>query len=361
MRSIKKLLLNIKPIYLLNKEIKKKKVKTQYNKISQHYELMESASLSELLLSKGFTKDWFYAFQLRKCKVLFIGTDENQDKGGFVQSLSKFFDVKFFEDPTINWGHKRDGSARDSNAKLLEKYLCKEAQTGLGFDIVLMQAMGKSFNSFDLMELRERYKFKLINIGMDERLAYKLNTPSCVSQNYGISGLNDVVDLCLTTCPEVVDWYLKEKVPAIYFPLASSKEIYFPISSTRKIFDVGFVGSKYGARVEIIEFLIKNGINVKCYGPGWTNGPLEPEFNNQFYNECKIVLGFGGIGYCEDFTNPKLRDFEVPLTGTLYMTTYTKELDDIYCGDEGIVLFKNKIELLEKIRIMLNDDSLRQC
>ena len=357
--KFKKILLENKFIYFFNRATERRKVKKNYNKIVQKYaKLDQHQSINDLLNNNGFNETWCSKFNNRLMNVLFIGTDEKQDKSGFVQSLSKYCNLYSFHNEDGTWGHFRDGNGQFKNGMQLVNLLENYKNSGNEIDLIIMQCMGKSFCAKELNRIKRNYHLKIINIGMDERLAYYLPTKFGLSQNNGISGLNDCIDLCLTTCPEVVDWYLKEGVPAIYFPLASSQDFYFPIEN-KKLYDIGFIGSKYGSRAEIISFLIDNGINVTCYGPGWDNGLLDISKNNQFYNECKIVLGFGGIGYCEDFTNPKLRDFEVPLSKSFYITTKTKELDGLFNDGENIVLYNDRYELLSLIRFYLDNEKKR--
>ncbi|RPA38319.1 glycosyltransferase family protein [Shewanella frigidimarina] len=343
-------------IYKLNKFIKNRYVKRKYDAIVDSYsEIKLDNNLNDLLIGKGFTSDWGKLFDLNGKHTLFVGTDIKQDKSGFVQSLSKFCNLHYFVDKNGTWGQTKKGIIWKENYKILEDILINCIAKSEHIDLIIMQSMGLYFNTSDLLKLKVKYNFLIINIGMDERLAYNLLPKSSkVHQNHGIKALNNVVDLVLTTCPEVVDWYLKESVPAIYFPLASSQEFYFPMLKENKIYDIGFIGSRYGSRIELVSFLQKNGINVKCYGPGWDDGILDISLNNQFYNECKIVLGFGGIGYSESFVNPKLRDFEVPLSGVFYLTSYSSDLEALFRNN--MILYKNRYELLQLVKYYLEND-----
>jgi hypothetical protein len=354
--KIKNILLKNKLIWEINSFFKSKQVETKYENIKKEYENKKiEKTFKELIEKKGWENFSFF----QDTRIFYIGTDYLQDFGGFNQALEKKFSVKFFYKENGEYGQYSRGNAPAKNLyrieNLLEKYLKEENWVP---DILMMQSFGFNIDNEKILELKEKYGFKIINIGMDERLSYRLEKINGKEQ--GIAGLNEIVDLVLVTTPECVEWYMKDNIPAIYFPLASNEEIYYPIENKEKKYDVGFIGRKYGIREEIVNFLIKNGIDVKAYGPGWESGTLDVSDNNEFYNSCKIVLGTGNIGYSKKLMNPKLRDFEVPLTGTLYITNYSKELSELFVEDKEIVLYKSKKELLKKVNYYLKNIKERE-
>lgn len=147
--------------------------------------------------------------------------------------------------------------AADKNIKRLEKIIINSNSV---IDCVLMQSWGFSFDCDEMNKLKKIYNFKVINIDMDSRLVHR--KIFCVGkQNPGIYGLCKCVDLMLVTTREIVTWYLKEGIPALYFPLASSESFYFPMEVDR-IYDVGFIGQNYGIRKEIVEYLLQNGVSM---------------------------------------------------------------------------------------------------
>ena len=186
---------------------------------------------------------------------------------------------------------------------------------------------------------------------MDDRHAFYDNG----APENGTFGLIPALDLVLNSAKESVDWYIKENVPALYFPEASSLDFYYPMNIKKK-YDVGFVGAKYGIRAKIVNVLVEAGIDVKAYGDNWENGKLPINETNRFFNECKIILGVGTIGYCEDFFALKLRDFDAPMSGSCYVTHNNKDLYELYDTnkDKEIVLCDNEKDYLHKIRYLLN-------
>jgi spore maturation protein CgeB len=67
-----------------------------------------------------------------------------------------------------------------------------------------------------------------------------------------------------------------------------------------------------------------------------------------------INLGMGGIGYCEELTNVKARDFEVPASGGgMYLTSYNPELAEYFELGKEIVCYRGLDEAIELLRYYL--------
>lgn len=355
MKLIKDILLENKLIWNVNKCLKAYQVEKNYKKIINYYNEIDNRNenIDDLFRKKGWDE-----INKHSLKIFYLGGDPLQDLGGFNQALDKLCDLKVFYKENGGYGQYSRGNAKDQNLdRLFELFNSYKRNEGWTPDILMMQSFGFNICIEKMKKLKEIYGFKVINIGMDERLSYKLGIENGYEK--GISGLNEIVDLVLVTTPESVDWYLKEKIPAMYFPLASNEEVYFPLKDNKKKFDVGFIGRKYGLRKEIVTYLEEMGVSVQAYGPGWENGTLDVTQNNEFYNSCKIVLGTANIGYSSKLMNPKLRDFEVPLSGALYITNYTQELSELFKEDDEIVFYRSKRELVRKIKYYLSNDVQR--
>ena len=218
-----------------------------------------------------------------------------------------------------------------------------------------MQSWGFSFEIDKLIQFKKQYDLKFINISLDDRLIFESKTPPIEKYNYGILGLKGLINLSLVSNPEVVEWYLKEAIPAIFFPMASSLEFYYPMEIEKK-YDVGFIGNKYGFREELVTKLINSGIKVEARGTGWKAGRIKLEDNNKFFNECKIVLGMGTVGHCKDFYTQKLRDFDAPLSGGVYVTHNNEDLKLLFKEDEEILLCDTIDDYIVKIKKLLKDE-----
>lgn len=134
-----------------------------------------------------------------------------------------------------------------------------------------------------------------------------------------------------------------------------------------KIYDVTFIGTPIEDRAEMIKHLVDNGINVKIFGGGWYNyqdlapyygGKISAEEMAKIINQSKINLNFSKtIGGKTGF---KAKVFEVCACKSFLLSEYfTGYLDYLIEGKE-IITFKNKHELLEKVRYYLNKENERE-
>ena len=143
-------------------------------------------------------------------------------------------------------------------------------------------------------------------------------------------------------------------------------------SDTDKIYDVCFVGAvdnKVG-RKEYLAHLIKNKINVKVCGPGTVEGKVTRDEMARIYRSSRIGLSFSGVSFDsaldKDITinrrikHIKGRDREITLLGTFMLAEYSYELEEIYDVGGEIDIFRNKEELLEKVKYYLENDALRE-
>lgn len=159
-------------------------------------------------------------------------------------------------------------------------------------------------------------------------------------------------DLCWTSTADAVKKYCVEGAWPVYLPEGANPEIHRPYDIEKTI-DVSFVGQCYGNRPETIDRLKKAGIRVETFGHGWPNGPLSIDKMVRIYSKSKINLGFGGIaGHNETFCL-KGRDFEIPMSGGLYLTEYHPELENVYNIGNEIVVYRRFNELVEMIRWLL--------
>lgn len=155
--------------------------------------------------------------------------------------------------------------------------------------------------------------------------------------------------LHLTSSRECLLWYTSRGASAYYFPEAADPEIYRQIELEKDI-DVSFVGGWYGARRDLIQALRSAGVAVSCWGPGTEGGPVSREEMIQIYNRSRINLGFGGVGDAAAITCLKGRDFEVPMTGNVYLTLYNHELTDHFAVGREILCYLNAFDAVEQIR-----------
>lgn len=193
----------------------------------------------------------------------------------------------------------------------------------------------------------------VVILSLDDKHAFE---PAQVPYPNGLRPLVGAATLHLTSSLECLRWYLAEGAPAYFFP-EGADPLLFPKLDVEKDIDVSFVGGWYGGRRTLVEGLRALGIRVECFGPATENGVLPRERMAEIFNRSRVNLGFGGIGLSTRVTHLKGRDFEVPMSGNVYLTLYNHELSLLFRIGEEIACFLNEIDCAEQIRVFLEDDA----
>jgi spore maturation protein CgeB len=208
---------------------------------------------------------------------------------------------------------------------------------------------------------------------------------------------------------------LSRLTKVVYLPMAANCDEYFP-RSTKKIFDVIFVGSYTLERERVMSAVTEITSSVIVYGQRWNNStsiksrvtmkfPFDKYLNDLVYylvpriraeglkrifkrreveseiyfkpyngeiggylsddefvreiNSAKIVIGinqrFGAIGSTDGYVSGRLRDFEIPACGVLYMGQRYPALETYYKEGEDIEMWSSIEELQTKIAYYLNN------
>ena len=168
------------------------------------------------------------------------------------------------------------------------------------------------------------------------------------------AALASKVHLNLTSSSDSIIKYFAHGGDAIFWPEAAHPEIHKPFDREFK-YDVSFVGARYGWRPYFIEKLKDKGINISCFGKGWPNGPLSNEDMIKLYSESRINLGFSGIGHSKRLMCLKGRDFEVTMSGGLYLCQNNPELESVYKIGDEIMTYSSVQDCFNKIINLLDD------
>ncbi len=290
-------------------------------------------------------------------RVFWVGANHSQDCSGILQGLRKFGKVLLFEGRPGKYGIIRPNdvyakTVRYENAKNLISQVENALQDG-PIDMILGQFWPRAIDPDALHALRRR-GMVIVNLAMDDRHAFKGQRRK--GQYYGTFGLIGSVDLACTAARECCLWYLLEGCPSIYLPEASDPEFFKPLSVQKK-YDVCFVGAQYGIRKKIVKAIESAGIEVTCYGKNWPKGFIASEDIPRLFSESRIVLGVGTIGHCNNFYSLKMRDFDGPMSGSLYVTHHNPDLEELYDIGNEIVTYKTPEECASKIVYYLNHPS----
>jgi hypothetical protein len=250
-----------------------------------------------------------------------------------------------FEDRTEGWVDRRDAM----NVAMLDAF--RQANREQPIDAVVGYVAG-STTAPETLAAMAAEGAAIFNFCWDDKLFFpgrelggRLTSPA---------PLASTIDLNLTNAPSSVIKYARHGGLAMFWPEAAHPAVHRPYETPFE-FDVSFVGQRYGNRPRFVRRLQEAGINVQTFGRGWANGPLSDEEMVRLYSRSRINLGFGQIGFAPNLMCLKGRDFEVPMSGGLYLTQHNPELALVYDLDREIRTWRNVHECIHQIRTLLAD------
>lgn len=274
-----------------------------------------------------------------------------------LKPLEHFGTVHTFElDPEHNrrtWYQRKRARNREMVAFVTELARTRH------IDVIVCYLTGFSTN-LETLEALRALGIPMINESLDDERKF-ISRRGKDGLFRGLKNICRYFDLSLTTSRSAIVKYLVEGARPMYKPYAGNPEIYRPLSGSAKHHDVGFVGGRYGTRAGHIEWLRQNGIAVHARGEDWGDGAVSTEDMVRIFCESKIVLGFAGVGKSDDICILKGRDFEVPLTGSFYLTQYHDELLEYFEPGKDIETWRDREEMLDKVRYYLAHDTEREA
>jgi spore maturation protein CgeB len=369
MLYLKQLLKKIPPVYSLNARIKAARTVHSYHALSEYYQRKakedsivyregDVASLvKNRLAQRGVNVSPVPKGNLR---LFWVCANYDQDSSGIIQGLQKLGEVILFESRPIKYEQIwPEGSelktARQENSQRILAQVKESLKIG-PVHAVIGQMWAHTIDPDVLNKLQEMGLI-VVNISMDDRHAFRGRRVN--GKWTGTAGLIGSIDLACTAAKECCLWYLAEGCPSIYLPEASDPELFKPLNK-HKLYDVSFVGKAYGIRSKIVKAIEKTGVHVKCFGSGWPNGIISTYKMPELFARSRIVLGIGTISHCTDFYALKMRDFDGPMSGSLYITHDNPDLYDSYEVNKEIITYGTPDECAEKIRYYLANADERE-
>lgn len=285
--------------------------------------------------------------------ILAIYHNYNWEGPSLGPSLAAFGDVRYLDwrDPVVAGGKQAGGAGwlEAMNQGLLRTARAWAAERP--FDVVFAYLSGEQVSPETLQGLRG-LGAPMVNLALNDKETFVGKI-----RNGHAAGARDICrhfDLCWTSTMDALEKYVVEGATPIYLPEGANPNIH-RLYDEEKRYDVSFVGQRYGNRPEIIAGLCEAGIRAEAFGPGWPSGPLTMEEMVRTWSRSKINLGFGGVlGHKETYCL-KGRDFEVPMSGGLYLTEHHAELVPFYDVGREIVTYTGFDDLLAKVRWLLSD------
>lgn len=362
--DFKRLLINVPFVYSLNIMVKAALTKQSYNSLYSHYK--KKAQKHDIVCHRGYAVDLIkrrlgkrgvkvQPVPKGKLRIFWIGANYAQDSSGIIQGLQDFGEVVLFESRPGKyeqiWPRGADSRvAREENSRQLIAQVDKALKSG-PIHVVIGQMWPHVLDPLALQTIRSK-GIVVVNMSMDDRHVFRGRKVNGVRS--GTSGLIPVIDLACTAAKECCLWYMVEGCPSIYLPEASDPKLFRPLSGP-KLYDVCFVGANYGIRTRIVKAIEKQGIKVTCYGRGWPNGFIETEKIPELFARSRIVLGVGTIGHCTDFYSLKMRDFDGPMSGSLYLTHHNPDLEELFVVGKEIETYRSPEECAVKVRYYIDN------
>lgn len=288
---------------------------------------------------------------LRSKKLMFASLwCENKFYDGYqawYPSLSKIFSNIIFFDPQKNM---RIYGKEEMNKRFLS--LIEREKP----DFIFLWLVSDEFSFDTLLKIRKiSPKSKILNFFGDDDTQFE-----SFSIYYSL-----FFDCCLIF-PQPNQYYKEYGIKNIFPILGRNFDNYHPINLKKK-YDVTFIGTPKGDRYELIKYLKEKGINVRLYGWGWHNypefkkiyhGPLNPKDFIRIINESKINLCFSKNIYGKPHIIGKV--FEFGACKSFALTEYVPLYLDYFKQGKEIVMFKNKEDLVEKIKYYLINEEERE-
>ena len=299
----------------------------------------------------------------------------------------------------------------DKFRERLSEYLPKlffEVHKNNPFDLIFSYLTDLDIHSTALKEIK-RHGLPMLNFSCNNTHQFHLVENTALYYDYNLHAEKDAGEKFRRTGANPV-WFQMSANPNYFFPLEQSKK-----------FDISFIGSNYGSRGDYLEYLLSRGLNVHAFGPNWLiNRPypglkrlykgltklryqaimmtihdpdnriaIESSLNelktqqtlrrnfrgfmhypipdselNPTYNRSRINLGFLEVIDRVSEKTPTLkshlhlREFEIPMSGGLYITNYSDELAEHYVPDREVLVFRDEHELFDKCRYYLANPEL---
>lgn len=167
------------------------------------------------------------------------------------------------------------------------------------------------------------------------------------------------IDYPLVSHEKYLFKYSENNIKNYFFSNGVNINSFHPIKKSKN-YDVTFIGTPMGDRVDYIKFLIGEGINVRVYGKGWEK---YPEIKNNFFGSpsnnkvCEIInSSLINLSFTKNYEGEpgfKARVFEVSACKAFLLSEYFESYKKFLAPGKEIIMFNDKQDLLEKIRYYL--------
>ena len=292
------------------------------------------------------------AKQKGQLNILAIFHHYNWEKDALLPPLQKFGKVMHY-DWADQFDHKVKGWHAGLKQAMNDTMLLnvRKMVEGEGVDVIFSYLSGELVFP-ETVQALALLGVPMVNLALNDKESFV--GPVRGGRVIGVRDICRYFHLNWTSTEDALEKYCVEGATPIYLPEGADPSVHRPYGIAKTI-DVSFVGQCYGNRPQVIGRLRDMGIAVEAYGYGWPNGPLSTEDMVRLYSRSLINLGFGGVDGLSETYCLKGRDFEIPMSGGLYLTEYHPELERCYRLGEEVVTYRSIDELELLISELLAD------
>lgn len=273
---------------------------------------------------------------------------EEDSLGDTLRRMGRCTHVDYL-DPAITRGHAPRTAAFDR--AVLEGVMARAsaAHAQSPIDAVFAYVSGEHV-TVPLLERLRGLGAPMVNLSLNDKEWFVGRIRS--GRAHGVRDIARHFDLCWTSTADALPKYLVEGATPLYLPEGANPSVHAPVAVERDI-DVSFVGQCYEPRPRFIEALRRAGLAVQAFGPGWPNGRVPLQEMVRIWNRSRVTLGFSGVLGHAGSHCLKGRDFEVPMSGGLYLVEHHDELAPFYRLGQEILTWRDEDELVDRVRWVL--------
>jgi hypothetical protein len=283
-------------------------------------------------------------------QIVCFGTNDDWRQNGIWAAMKEEADFELYEVPDESRYSRNEELERAIEGQRLLEFV--DAKGRENVSTVFFAHSGRHIGSTTLDALRTRGIWT-IAMSVDDK--HQLSRP--VDSTTGVpyqQSLARGVDLYWTSWNGALPYLSAMGANAWFAPPGANPDFHGPLELPRDL-DIVFVGARYGIREGIVRYLRSLGFRVAAFGSGWPGGAISYTEMVKVFNRARVVLGASGVGATDRVQHLKGRDFEVPMCGAAYVTSYNPELSRAFQIGKEIVCYASLEQCAEETAMLLAD------
>jgi spore maturation protein CgeB len=136
---------------------------------------------------------------------------------------------------------------------------------------------------------------------------------------------------------------------------------YCDLREEDEVLKLCFVGNADKFRIEFIQDLARNGVEIDVFGENWTSLKLHPKisafgplYGEQFWKTLQRYSLQLNMLRPHNLTSHNMRSFDIPGAGGILIAPRTIDHETFFSEGEEILLFSNIDELIDKVNNFIN-------